>query len=60
MIPCDFCVIPSPFGLDFGTLDFGTSDLGLTIANSVDDILGNASCKCLSGLFQSGADVVCC
>ena len=29
--PCDYCVIPSPFGLDFGTLDFGTSDLGLTI-----------------------------
>ena len=19
--PCDFCVSPSPFGLDFGTLD---------------------------------------
>ena len=29
--PCDYCVSPSPFGLDFGTLDFGTSDLGLTI-----------------------------
>ena len=29
--PYDFIVIPSPFGLDFGTLDFGTSDLGLTI-----------------------------
>ena len=29
--PCDYCVIPSPFGLDFGTSDFGTSDLGLTI-----------------------------
>ena len=28
--PCDFCVSPSPFGLDFGTLDFGTSDSGLT------------------------------
>ncbi len=28
---CDYCVSPSPFGLDFGTLDFGTSDLGLTI-----------------------------
>ena len=28
---CDFCVSPSPFGLDFGTLDFGTSDSGLTI-----------------------------
>ena len=27
--PCDFCVSPSPFGLDFG--DFGTSDSGLTI-----------------------------
>ena len=43
--PCDYCVIPSPFGLDFGTLDFGTSDLGLTIHNSqsikraLDDIL---------------------
>ena len=29
--PCDYCVSPSPFGLDFGTLDFGTSDSGLTI-----------------------------
>ena len=29
--PCDYCVIPSPFGLDFGTLDLGTSDSGLTI-----------------------------
>ena len=29
--PSDFCVSPSPFDLDFGTLDFGTSDLGLTI-----------------------------
>ena len=29
--PCDFCVSPSPFGLDFGTLDFGTLDSGLTI-----------------------------
>ena len=29
--PCDYCVSPSPFDLDFGTLDFGTSDLGLTI-----------------------------
>ena len=29
--PCDYCVSPSPFGLDFGTLDFGTLDLGLTI-----------------------------
>ena len=28
--PCDYCVSPSPFGLDFGTLDFGTSDSGLT------------------------------
>ena len=26
---CDYCVSPSPFSLDFGTLDFGTSDLGL-------------------------------
>ena len=26
----------------------------------MDDILGNASCKCLSGLFQSEADVVLC
>ena len=32
--PCDFCVSPSPFGLDFGTLDFGTSDLGLTIVKN--------------------------
>ena len=29
--PCDYCVSPSPFNLDFGTLDFGTSDSGLTI-----------------------------
>ena len=29
---CDYCVSPSPIGLDFGTLDFGTSDLGLTNA----------------------------
>ena len=28
---CDYCVSPSPFGPDFGTLDFGTSDSGLTI-----------------------------
>ena len=28
---CDYCVSPSPFDLDFGTLDFGTSDSGLTI-----------------------------
>ncbi len=27
---CDYCVSPSPFALDFGTLDFGTSDSGLT------------------------------
>ena len=26
---CDYCVSPSPFGLDFGTLD-----LGLTISHS--------------------------
>ena len=32
--PCDYCVIPSPIGLDFGILDFGTSDLGLTINTS--------------------------
>ena len=29
--PWDFIVIPSPFGLDFGTLDLGLRDLGLTI-----------------------------
>ena len=29
--PCDYCVSPSPFSLDFGTLDFGTLDSGLTI-----------------------------
>ena len=29
--PCNYCVSPSPFALDFGTLDFGTSDSGLTI-----------------------------
>ena len=34
--PCDVIVIPSPFGLDFGTLDFGTLDLGLTINATVD------------------------
>ena len=28
---CDYCVSPSPFGLDFGTWDFGTWDSGLTI-----------------------------
>ena len=28
--PCDYCVSPSPFDLDFGTLDFGTSDSGST------------------------------
>ena len=33
--PCDYCVSPSPFGLDFGTLDFGTSDSGLTIRNEI-------------------------
>ena len=32
---CDYCVSPSPFGLDFGTLDFGTLDFGLTINNAV-------------------------
>ena len=26
--PCDYCVSPSPFDLDFGTLDFGTLDFG--------------------------------
>ena len=31
LLPCDFSVSPSPFGLDFGTLDFGTSDSGFTI-----------------------------
>ena len=29
--PCDYCVSPIPFALDFRTLDFGTSDSGLTI-----------------------------
>ena len=29
--PCDYCVSPSPFGLEFRTLDFGISDSGLTI-----------------------------
>ena len=33
--PCDYCVSPSPFDLDFGTFDFGTSDLGLTIVPSL-------------------------
>ena len=32
--PCDYCVSPSPFDLDFGTLDFGTSDSGLTICQN--------------------------
>ena len=30
LIPCDFSVSPSPFGLDYGTSDFGTWDSGLT------------------------------
>ena len=33
--PCDYCVSPSPFGLDFGTLD-----LGLTI-NALDNFVPN-------------------
>ena len=33
--PCDYCVSPSPFDLDFGTLDFGTSDSGLTKVNGL-------------------------
>ena len=33
--PCDYCVSPSPFSLDFGTLDFGTSDSGLTISENI-------------------------
>ena len=37
---CDYCVSPSPFGLDFGTLDFGTLDLGLTI-NALDNFVPN-------------------
>ena len=37
--PCDYCVSPSPFGLDFGTLDFGTSDLGLTIYDTCISVL---------------------
>ena len=40
--PCDYCVSPSPFDLDFGTLDFGTSDSGLTIDHS-----GSHSCLVL-------------
>ena len=37
--PCDYCVSPSPLGLDFRTLDFGTSDSGLTILHlSFDSI----------------------
>ena len=36
--PCDYCVSPSPLGLDFGTLDFGTSDSGLTINVSIPSI----------------------
>ena len=34
-----YCVSPSPFDLDFGTLDFGTSDLGLT--NVLDNFVPN-------------------
>ena len=30
--PCDYCVSPSPFDLDFGTLDSGTSVSVLTTA----------------------------
>ena len=33
---CDYCVSPSPFGLDFGTLDFG---LGL------DNYMHDNGCK---------------
>ena len=29
--PCDYCVSPSPLGLDFGTWGLWTLDLGLTI-----------------------------
>ena len=38
--PCDYCVSPSPFGLDFGTADFGTADLGLTIIFSEAHVIG--------------------
>ena len=31
---CDYCVSPSPFGLDFGT-----SDLGLTKVKTFDSVL---------------------
>ena len=31
--PCDYCVSPSPFALDFGTLDFGLWDFGLGLDN---------------------------
>ena len=41
--PCDFCVSPSPFGLDFGTLDLGLKitflqqvHLHLAIGNDLD------------------------
>ena len=34
--PCDYCVSPSPFDLDFGTLDFGTSDSSLTIIEKLE------------------------
>ena len=44
--PYDFIVIPSPFGLDFGTLDFGTSDLGLTIVFGSDRSPGSQEVVC--------------
>ena len=44
--PCDYCVSPSPFALDFGTLDFGTLDSGLTIVKvAQNDPLDSSSQK---------------
>ncbi len=44
--PCNYCVSPSPFGLDLGTFDFGTFDFGTFDFGTMD--LGlTKSLKCL-------------
>ena len=49
--PCDYCVSPSPFDLDFGTLDFGTLDSGLTISLEVGELMGTLGMLLLVGLL---------
>ena len=55
--PCDYCVSPSPFDLDFGTLDLTlglwTSDLGLTIKALLDHFAGQSEPKVLR--FENSA-----